>query len=279
MGRLTGAAAGRIGIPCTAHLRDILKLSPAAIHDLNGNAQLVAVSHAVREFHTARGLDTERVRVIYNGIDCGAFRPGPRTGSLHRELGLADSAFLVATIGQICLRKGQDVFAESALPIAAAIPDAHFLLIGTRHSTKPESIDFESGIAARFHAAGLADRFHPLGERSDVPGLLGEIDVLVHTARQEPFGRVLLEAAAAGVPIVATDVGGTPEMLTDGRHALLVRPDDPQSIADAVVRLASDCEPAAQLSRAAREHVASTFPVERSARELLKLWRSAVASR
>jgi glycosyltransferase involved in cell wall biosynthesis len=274
MGRWTGAAAHHLTCPSTAHLRDIIKLSPAAVADLNRNSRLIAVSQAVRNFHVAQGADPDRVCVIHNGIDVSVFRR-PAACSIRRELGLAESAVLVVAIGQICLRKGQDVFAEAAARILPMFADSHFLLIGSRHSTKPESISFQNSIAARFEQAGLADRYHPLGERDDVPAILAETDYLVHAARQEPFGRVLLEGAAAGVPIIATDVGGTREMLTAGRHAVLVPPNDPQAIADAIAFLASDRQWARQLADAARVHVARQFPIERSARELVNLWRAA----
>lgn len=275
MGRLTGAAARQLRIPCAAHLRDIVGLSAAAVADLNGNALLVAVSQAVRKFHVAQGLAAERTVVIHNGIDAAAFRPLRPAGWLLDELGLPEVAMLVAAIGQVCLRKGQDVFAAAAVQAAAVLPDAHFLLIGSRHSTKPESVAFEAGIAARFAEAGLGDRFHPLGERSDVPEVFGEIDVLVHAARQEPFGRVLLEAAAAGVPIVATDVGGTREMLTDGEHALLVPADNPAAIANALLRLSLDAALRLRFRKSASEHASREFPIERAASDLLRVWQSA----
>jgi len=275
MGRLTGAAAAPLRIPCTTHLRDIIRLSPAAVADLNGNARLIAVSSAVRAYHVAQRVAADRTIVIYNGIDTAKFLPESRSGWLQRKLGLPASTFLVATIGQVCLRKGQDVFAAAAVAAAATLPEAHFLLIGSRHSTKPESIAYETGIAATFENAGLGDRFHRLGERSDVPQILSELDVLVHAARQEPFGRVLLEAAATGVAIIATDVGGTREMLTDEQHALLVRPDDPPAIAAAILRLSRDAELRSRFRNAAREHVAREFPIDRSAKELLKTWRIA----
>jgi glycosyltransferase involved in cell wall biosynthesis len=85
---------------------------------------------------------------------------------------------------------------------------------------------------------------------------------------------VLLEAAAAGVPIVATDVGGTREMLTDGEHALLLRPHDPAAIADAIFRLSRDADLRLRLRNAARKHVEREFPIDRSANELLMLWQS-----
>lgn len=276
MGRLTGAAASRLGMPCTAHLRDIVKLSPSVIAELNCNAHLVAVSRAVRDFHVAQGLSAGRTSVIHNGIDTAVFGLHPRTNWLRRALDLPDSALVVAAIGQVCLRKAQDVFAAAAAQLAGALPEAHFVLIGARHSTKPESIAFETGIRRRFADAGLAARFHPLGERRDVVHILPEVDVLVHAARQEPFGRVLLEAAACGVPIVATDVGGTGEMLSDGVDALLVSADDPQAIATAVIRLAEDRRLARQLAGAARERVVEQFPIARSAARLLEVWRNVV---
>jgi glycosyltransferase involved in cell wall biosynthesis len=106
-----------------------------------------------------------------------------------------------------------------------------------------------------------------------VPMFLTEIDVLVPAELQEPFGRVLLEAAVAGVPIIATDVGGTREMLTDGEHALLVEPDDPEAIAAALLRLSRDGNLRWRLRDAARDRVAREFPIERSAKELLRAWR------
>ncbi|MBL8849655.1 MAG: glycosyltransferase family 4 protein, partial [Planctomycetaceae bacterium] len=109
MGRLTGAAVAHLPCRATAHLRDIIKLSPAAVADLNGNSRLIAVSYAVRDFHVAQGVDPDRVAVNHNGIDVSAFQDSPGA-SIRQELSLPESAFVVAAIGQICLRKGQDTF-------------------------------------------------------------------------------------------------------------------------------------------------------------------------
>ena len=98
---------------------------------------------------------------------------------------------LVATIGQIALRKAQDVLALAAARVKS---DLHYLVIGERYSKKAESQAFEESIFERFEAAGLGHRVHRLGYRDDVPALLTEIDILVHTAHQEPLGRVLSEA-------------------------------------------------------------------------------------
>jgi glycosyltransferase involved in cell wall biosynthesis len=276
MGRLTGAATGRTGTPATAHLRDIVRLSTAAVERLNANRALIAVSQAVREFHSGQGIDAARLRVVYNGIDArqAALRlESQRASGLRGELGLPAEAFLAATVGQICLRKGQDVFARAAVLAAADMPQAHFLLIGQRHSSKRETVEYEASIAREFKRAGLAGRFHPLGYRADMHELWPQLDLLVHAARQEPFGRVLLEAAVSGCPIVATGVGGTPEILADQRSALLVEPEAPRRIADAMIRLYSDAALRQRLSAVARIDVAQRFALERCASQLADVWR------
>lgn len=273
MGRLVGALGDDYKIPRVAHLRDIIKLSQAAIDDLNRNDALVAVSNATRAFHVKQGLDAEATGVVYNGVDLELFSPLSATGDLKQELGLPEHAFLVGTIGQIGLRKGQEVLAAAAAIVGPECPDMHFLLIGERNSSKQESIDFEQAVADRFTAAGLSDRFHPLGRRDDVELLLNELDLLVHPAHQEPLGRVLLEAAASGCPIIATDVGGTAEILVDGESALLVRPAEPEALAAAIKELHADPVRAEMLAENARDRMEVLFPIARATRALVEVWK------
>ncbi len=240
MGRLSGPVAADLGLPSIAHLRDIIRLSARAVADLNLHARLLAVSEATRTFHVAQGLAAEKTHVLYNGVDLGRFQPRPRSGYLHRKLCLPPEADLVGTIGQICLRKGQDVLVQAEAILAEKLPNVHFVIVGERWSDKPESRQFEQ--ALRDAATGkLAGRLHFLGFRNDVDRVLNELCLLVHPARQEPLGRVLLEAAASGVPVVATDVGGTREIFPPDREAArLVPPDDPDAMAAAVLELVGD---------------------------------------
>ena len=277
MGRITGTLAASTGLVSTAHLRDIVGLSATAVSQLNGNRALVAVSKAVRDFHMAQGVDESRVHVIYNGIGEAADFARPHDRSLTAELSLPADAFLVATIGQIGLRKGQDVFVRAAALASPRMSNAHFLLIGQRYSAKPETVDYDESLDREVRQAGLEGRFHRLGYRPDADRLLGEIDLLVHAARQEPFGRVLLEGAVAGCPIVATAVGGTPEMLVDGQSALLVPPDAPHDLAAAMVRMYEDASLRQRLADAAKLRVTTLFPVERASRKLADLWRLTLA--
>ena len=273
MGRNSGRLAPLIDRPCTTHLRDILNLSTTAIEVLNAHQRLIAVSHATRDFHIRQGVDPDRIHVVYNGIDPDCFTPRPATGWLRRELGLDENGLLVATIGQIALRKAQDVLALAAARVKS---DLHYLVIGERYSKKAESQAFEESIFERFEAAGLGHRVHRLGYRDDVPALLTEIDILVHTAHQEPLGRVLLEGAASGCAILATRVGGTPEIIEDGVSGRLVPANDPEALASAMTELAADRSLRQQLGQQARQTVLDRFSPAASAAGLLQAWDQAL---
>ena len=276
MGRLSGPVATDLGLPSIAHLRDIIGLSAQAVADLNRHTRLLAVSEATRTFHVAQGLAAEKTHLLHNGVDLGRFQPRPKSGYLHRELGVVRETELVGTIGQVCLRKGQDAFVRAAAILAEKLPNVHFVIVGERWSDKPESRRFEQGL--RDAATGkLADRLHFLGYRCDVDRLLNELCVLLHSARQEPLGRVLLEAAASGVPVVATDVGGTREIFPPhGEAARLVPSDDPGAMAAAVLELMGDEGLRARLGAAARRRAEEAFDAKHAVAGLVGHYRQVI---
>ncbi|QDT94230.1 Capsular glucan synthase [Gimesia algae] len=277
MSRLTGALVDQIPVPCSGHLRDIIKLSRAAIHDLNQNQRLAAVSVATRDFHISRGLDSERVTVCYNGVDVERFQPRPATGALKQELGLQPETKLCLTIGQIGLRKGQDVLAEAARLLAERGDQrTHFLLVGERHSQKQESIDFDLALNVAFGRPGLKGRLHRLGYREDIKYLMNEADLLVHPAKQEPLGRVLLEAIASGLPIVATDVGGTEEIVTHEISALLVPPGNADALAEAMSRMVNEPGLSLNLAQAARLRAWEQFTSAQAGERLTAFWQELI---
>ena len=267
-------ASRRNPIPCTSHLRDIIKLSKTAVSDLNRNTGLIAVSNATKRYHAAQGMLSDKLQVIYNGVDNELFRPAPATGILKQELDLSDDAVLIANIGQICLRKGQVLLAQAAVRLVEEFPEANYLFIGQRHSQKQESVAYENAIGRIFREAGIEDRLFCLGFRQDVSVILNEVDLLVHTAHQEPLGRVLLEATSCGQAIVATDVGGTGEILADQVSALLVRPDDLEALTGAIRHMLTDREFRARLGRQARTASVEKFPLPAAAAHVRMFWES-----
>ncbi len=270
MGRLSGPVAAEAGVPSIAHLRDIVRLSRQAVADLNRHRRLLAVSRAVRESHVAAGLDAGKTYVVYNGVDLARFRPRPPTGYLHAELGLRRQTRLVGTIGQICLRKGQDTLVEAAAALAERFPNVHYLVVGRRHSQKRESLEFEARLRRASQRGPLAGRLHLLGDRDDMDRLLSELTLLVHPARQEPLGRVLLEAAASGLAVVAAAVGGTAEIFpAHGNTARLVVPDNATALAKAMAELLNDDPRRLALGQAARARAESAFGLDRAAAALV----------
>lgn len=278
MARLAGPVATWVGTPGVGHLRDILRLSARAINDLNRNARLLAVSHAVRRWHVAAGLDGGKTTVLYNGVDLAKFRPRDATGYLQRELGVPTSSPLIGSIGQVGMRKGLDIWLAAAKSIALYRRDVHFVIVGVRHSEKEEARGFERQIREVSRRNPLAGRVHFLGRRNDVHHILNELTIFVHAPRQEPLGRVLLEAGASGTAIVATDVGGTKEIFPhDKAAACLVPVDDTHALSSAVARLLDDGRACRELGSAARQRIEASFDAKEAGRHLVAHYQTVLS--
>lgn len=266
-------ALGRLlNRPAAAHVRDIMKLSAARRDRLNELAALVAVSNASADWLRAIGVHEHRMTRIYNAVDVAALRREASPGSLRRELGISETTPLVGCIGQIALRKGQDLFLDAAAIVAGAVSEAQFVIVGERYSQKQESRDFEAALHARAAEPPLAGRVHFLGCRDDVPSIMSDLDVVVVPSRQEPLSRVLLEALAMEVPAIATAVGGSPEILAEGQAGLLVPPDEPEQLAEAIERLLTN-EPLRRcVSRVGLHRLQDAFAPEAQANAIGNLY-------
>lgn len=280
MGRLLGAASRQqTTFVATSHLRDIMKLSRAAISDLNATRRLIAVSSATLRFHVGQGLDESLGTVIHNGIDVERFAADDSARArIGDELGIPADAIVLLTVGQIGLRKGLDTLAAVGQRLAEARTGIHWLLAGERFSQKAESIEFEASILRTFAECEPSLKLHKLGYRRDIAELMRASDVLVHGARQEPLGRVLLEAAASRLAIVATDVGGTGEIIVDGESGLLVPADAPAVMTDAISRLIDDDSFRRQIVAAADRRIQGDFGIAKSAEAVADVWKSAISS-
>lgn len=270
MARISGPVASKLGLPRLGHLRDIIKLNRTAIEDINCHDRLLAVSKATRDWHVRQGLATDKTFVMYNGIDTEQFRPRSSTGCLHDELGLPAEAVIALSVGQIGLRKGTDITFEGLSHVVSEFASLHLVVVGERNSTKDEAVEFERRLKQLADESPLRGRVHFLGRRNDVAGLLNEATLLIHSARQEPLGRVLLEAAACGVPTIASNVGGTEEILPiKTQSAFLVPPDDPIALAKAIRRILSSRPLRDRLAIAARQRATQHFNMESAAQSLL----------
>ena len=275
MGRLSGPVVSQMGVASLGHLRDMMNLSRQAIADLNCHDRLLAVSDATRDWYCQRGVDSQRLQVVYNGIDLEQFAPRTVGPTLHQELGLPAGTPILGGVGQIGLRKGWDGVLKAMQQIRQQFPEVHLTIVGERHSQKQEAIDYHRQLIQLANQSGLKGHVHFLGRRNDIASLLNQWTLLVHPARQEPLGRVLLEAAASGCPVVATEVGGTREIFSgpsDG--GLLVRVESSEELANAVCRLLSPPELRSSLSDGGRQRAVGCFGVSKSADELMQHYRA-----
>jgi len=277
--RISGPVCQELGVRSLGHLRDIIRLSKRAVADAGCHSRLLAVSQATRDHHIAQGFPIEKVRVCYNGIDTDRFRPwGDQPGRLREQFG-ADTRIMLS-VGQISLRKGFDTVAAACEESFASDSRLHWLIAGVRHSTKPETVAFDEQLRAQAERPPLQGRVHFLGMIENMHELLPQCDLLVHAARQEALGRVLLEAAACGVPVVATDVGGTREIFCRDLATLkepaarLVSPEDPRRLADAI-RDAFENEAATRrMAAEARAICRERFSVERAVEGMVTHYRA-----
>lgn len=272
--RISGPVLRELGQPGIGHLRDIIKLNRTAVADLNRHDRLIAVSCATRDWHVRQGLAADKTFVMSNGVDTQQFRPRNSTGLLQAELGLLKDTMIALSVGQISLRKGIDVTLAALRDVADVYPNLHFVLVGERSSTKDESVRNERQLLRAAEQQPLRGRVHFLGRRNDVADLMGEATLLIHAARQEPLGRVLLEAASAGLPVIATRVGGTEEIFPrESESAILIPPDDPAALAQAMRRMFNSADVRERLAIAARRRVTEQFTIEKAAQALLEHYR------
>jgi glycosyltransferase involved in cell wall biosynthesis len=218
-------------------------------------------ARAVRDWLISEGYPPQTITVIPNGVDMSRFDTPGDPKRLRAEFGLPPGARLVAVVSRLNRLKGIEQFLEAAARVAAALPDARFLVVGEPSPIWDRAyLDVLSGLAGRL---GLGDRVVFTGRRSDVPALLASVDVSVMPSLNEALSNVLLESMAAGAAVVATDVGGTTEALEHESNGLLVPPDAPAAMAAAIIRLLNDPVRAAELGRAARQHIVRHYSLDR----------------
>jgi glycosyltransferase involved in cell wall biosynthesis len=232
----------------------------------HGVDRIITVSDAAQEAYAAVvRVPRARFQTIYNGIDLDRFSSGGDKPALRQALNLPAEGPLVTMVGVMRPGKGQEV----AIEAARALPGIHLLLVGD--GRPPYRTDLEA------RAEGLEDRVHFLGQRMDVPDLLRASDMLILPSDNEALPTVLIEAGASALPVVATCVGGIPEIVEDGTTGILIPPQDPAALAGAIQRLVDDPVLAQAMGQRAYERVRSVFTLPNQAEQTTALYEAVVA--
>jgi glycosyltransferase involved in cell wall biosynthesis len=245
-------------------------VQPVRAHALNrwlyGRATdlVVTVTEAIRGQLVAAGLvPPERAVTIPGGVDVDRFRPDGRPvreGGLRATLGLPPQVPIIGLVSGFRVMKGHQTVVEAVARLAATGRAFHLLLIGQG--------PFVRLVQSQVEVAGLPDRISLLGFVDDVPSAMAALDVALYSALEsDGMSRVLFEYLATGVPVVASRVGVVPEILEDGRTALLVPPGEPAPLADAIARLLDDAALRRDLgaagARLVRDHYSGARVAER----------------
>ncbi len=226
---------------------------------------IVGVSDSLIPVLTKYGLPARKMVRIYNGIEPNRFSAKVET-DLRRELAWPQETKLIGMVANIRKPKGYEYFVRAARRISDVAPATKFLAVG--------DVDENIGGPLRelVRNLGLEDRFVFLGFRSDIPGILSDLDVFVLSSVNEGFSIATIEAMGAGKPVVVTRSGGPEEIVTDGRTGFLVPPADADGLAARVCDVLRDPELAARLGEAARADVQSRFSIDKMVKEYESLY-------
>ena len=229
----------------------------------------VGVSRFTLDWTRTDGAGGIATRLIYNGVVPDRLERGDAR-SVRAQLGIPDDAFLVVTLGSLIPRKDIPTAIEAIRLAAPALPRLHLLVVGEGEE--------RAGLETRTSEAGLRDKVHFAGDRSDAGAILRDAaDLLVSAARSETFGLNVVEAGYFGVPSVVTAIPPHREIVEDGRNGLLFEPGDAAQLADRITRLAATPALRHQLGAAARERVRTSFMADRFVREFEQLYLSLMA--
>lgn len=281
-------AARAAGVPHLWHLREQMGRDglfrfwlpePLLARTFKALSQAVVVnSRETRRLFERTGT-AEGVEVVYNGVRVEGFAATPAAAALRQRWQGEEPRALVGMVAHLTSRmKRHDLFLRIAAELAGC--DARFVLVGQDpeqrggYRTELEYARELSRLAAEL---GLGDRLLRAGEQRDVAAVMNALDVLVHPSERESFGRVAIEAMAAGKPVVAAASGGLGEIVVDGETGFSVAGDDPAAWAAPVARLLADEELRRRMGEAGRERARQVFSLDVTVERLDAIYRRLVA--
>ena len=245
------------GVPCVSHIRDFEQLNWFDRRLAGMVSTFIYISEAVQECHLLAGVPQSKGQVVYNAVDISALGGALDVTATRKSLGLANGDPVVGIVGRLERWKGHDVFLRAMGRVKEAIPSARGLIVG---DPVPYDLDYRQWLLGLSDRLGLSERVRFVPFRRDLPAVMAALDLLVLASTSpEPFGRVLIEAMAAGKPVVATGAGAVGEIVEDGAEGILVPPGDAQALAEAVVDILTHPERAAKMGQTGLDTVRRRF--------------------
>lgn len=255
-------AARLLRMPVVLHCRNRTEIRRSNLNRLAAS-KVLTVSEKMKDSMPGKELIAHKCKALYNSVDTAHFGGA---SSIREELGYLPTDVVVCTIAQICHRKGTDLLLETAKQLCNEYPSLHFLVVGP--VGKGEEA-FAKSIQDSAVAAGIADRIRFPGSRCDVADILASVDIFFLPTRAEPFGRVITEAMASRLPVVASRVGGIPEILNTPEIGCLVDPLEPAAFAAALRPLIESSSHRSEMGNRARDSLRQRLDVVAIRKQLI----------
>ena len=267
-----GLAARRSGLPCVLSRRvDNRERSWAMAIKYRLYDHVIAISEGIRNVLVADGLAPEKASCVRSAVDWERFQQPANKAGLTSRFNLPEGATVVGIAAQLIPRKGHDILLEALSTLVTSWPSLQVLVMGKGPS--------ESAIREQIRARNLTQHVHIVGFVADLESVLPSLAFLVHPARTEGLGVVLLQAASAGIAVIACDAGGMPEAVIDQQTGLLVPPGDAGALTTAMESLLSDRERAEAFGAKGRERMLASFSLSAMARGNVNVYRAVMAAR
>lgn len=223
------------------------------------SSKVVANSCAVAKKFDKSGKSEKKISVIYNIVDLLRFHPDINGDGIKKEFKMDKNERLVGMIGRITPEKDHGTFIEAAIKVLSALPNTRFFVVGD--TIFEEDKQYKMWIMQLLESQKLKNNFIFTGFRRDIPEIMASLDLLVVPSIKEPWGRVAAEAMAVGKPVVGTNVGGLPEIINHGHTGILVPPEDPDLLAEAIITLLKDEELRKRMGKAGRKKIEENFSI------------------
>jgi len=230
-------------------------------------ASSVIGRHMIEDF----GVPHERIKFIPRGVDLSRFRFKQIEPSRHK------AEYRIGIVGRITPIKGHAFFLQAIARVVRIFPKAKIWVVGDAPEGKPE---YREELKALIKKLDIERFVEFLGSRGDIPKIMSELDLLVlPSVGQEAFGRVIIEAGASGVPVIATRIGGAVDIVENEKTGLLVKPGDIMELVNSIIRLLKDRELAKNFAIGARKKVEKEYGLDRMTENTVKVYEESLSKK
>jgi glycosyltransferase involved in cell wall biosynthesis len=258
--------------PCVCHVRQFEHLGWFDRRLAALASRFIYISKAVQKSHLESGVSCRKGLVVYNGLDTPTFVKAFDRAKGRESLNLSQDDLAVGIVGRLDAWKGQEVFLRAMAQVRDIVPQARGIVVGQVAAENP---GYRDVLMALRDELALADHVVFSGFRMDIPVVMSALDVVVLASiSPEPFGRVLIEAMAAGKPVVATDAGAAREIVEDGVQGLLVPPGEAGAMARGIIYLLTHRDQAMLMGQKGQDRVRKRFSVQQYCDQVQGVYRA-----